>query len=72
MGVVLSIYNAVERLQNMKFPGMASDVDEKGAHCRGEGRERCKPHQEPLSLGKSNQKASRDKPCNQMRLHHAQ
>ena len=30
MGVVLSIYNAVERLQNMKFPGMASDVDEKG------------------------------------------
>ena len=28
--VVLRIYNAVERLQNMKFPGMASDVDEKG------------------------------------------
>ena len=26
----MSIYNAVERLQNMKFPGMASDVDEKG------------------------------------------
>ena len=28
--MVLSIYNAVESLQNMKFPGMASDVDEKG------------------------------------------
>ncbi|CAK0787789.1 hypothetical protein CVIRNUC_011011 [Coccomyxa viridis] len=28
--VVMQIYNAVERLQNMKFPGMASDVDEKG------------------------------------------
>ena len=26
----MQIYNAVERLQNMKFPGMASDVDEKG------------------------------------------
>ena len=26
----MSIYNAVERLQNMKFPGMASDVDERG------------------------------------------
>lgn len=26
----MSIYNAVERLQNIKFPGMASDVDEKG------------------------------------------
>ena len=26
----MSIYNVVDRLQNMKFPGMASDVDEKG------------------------------------------
>ena len=26
----MRIYNAVERLQNMKFPGMASEVDEKG------------------------------------------
>ncbi len=26
----MSIYNAVERLQKIKFPGMASDVDEKG------------------------------------------
>ena len=28
--VVMQIYNAAERLQNMRFPGMASDVDEKG------------------------------------------
>ena len=26
----MSIYNAVERLQKINFPGMASDVDEKG------------------------------------------